>query len=655
MRPAPRSSRLTLLLAGQLVLALAAGAGPARAGIDFWTPIGPDGGAILALAASPAQPGLLFAASNSAGVFRSEDGGSTWVHPSRSPWLGSFALIADPQAPGIVYSIDLTTLEKSVDAGTSWTALESVGASVYSLAIDPQSSGTLYAGLGQGVAKSADGGATWTRLATGAGVITAVAVDPSRPSTVYALQLYPRKLLRSLDSGATWVEVGRGLPPATVFLAQPVLAVDPATVPGTLYLAFLVNGAAATYRSADAGDSWQPAGPGGYPLAVGRGVVYAGAVKSTDGGVTWTPAAASPGTAYVLAAAPGSSTTLYAGTSQGVWRSGDAAASWQAASSGLNATRTQALAIDPLHPRILYVAEAGAVQGSGLLKSSSGGQRWRPVGPPWLADYLGVLVIDPATTTTLYAGSGEGLAKSTDGGNSWEALTAPSGQGPCFGVRRLAIDPAQPATLYVATIGLEGRCLNACLALKSTDGGESWRCLGLAAQISDIAVAASSPSTLYAMGGGVFKSLDGGLTWKEVDAGLHISRHGGNAFMALAIDPTDANRVFVSQDLGVFRTTDGGRTWIELDHKLPIQPRDLFAAANALAIDPHVPAIVYAAGEWDVYRSANGGQSWYPIVGGQPPVAFEPLAGGMLVVDPRQPGKLYAGTLDTGIYTYTVQ
>jgi hypothetical protein len=99
----------------------------------------------------------------------------------------------------------------------------------------------------------------------------------------------------------------------------------------------------------------------------------------------------------------------------------------------------------------------------------------------------------------------------------------------------------------------------------------------------------------------------------------------------------------------------GGRTWIELDHQLPIQPRDLFTAANALAIDPHVPATVYAAGEWDVYRSANDGQSWYPIVGGLPPVAFEPLAGGMLVVDPRQPGKLSAGTLDTGIYTYTVQ
>ncbi|HYL05853.1 MAG TPA: hypothetical protein VE075_07425, partial [Thermoanaerobaculia bacterium] len=127
-------------------------------------------------------------------------------------------------------------------------------------------------------------------------------------------------------------------------------------------------------------------------------------------------------------------------------------------------------------------------------------------------------------------------------------------------------------------------------------------------------------------------------------------------FFTLAIDPTDANRVFASVIKGVFRTTDGGKSWVEADRKLPLNG---YGGVNAriLAIDPHAPANVYATGDFGVYRSANGGQTWQPIVAGLPPYAFFSTgpSTGVLVVDPQQSRKLYAGTIAASIYTYTVR
>jgi photosystem II stability/assembly factor-like uncharacterized protein len=641
-----------------LLLALAGGAGPAHAGINFWTSIGPDGGSINALVVSPAQPDLLYAGSNGAGLYRSEDGGATWVRASRGLEPAVMAVVADPQTPSTVYVVSDFAAMKSADAGATWTALARPqagrqSAAILSLAIDPRSPSTLYAGTTFGIWKSTDGGGSWTQLTERGTHLTPIVVDPTRTSTLYAFSAYERALLRSTDSGQTWSEKDAGLPFADFLPDALQIALDPSTSPANVYVSFRdLNGTGITYRSTDAGETWRRAGPAGHPLAIGSGVIYAGAAISTDGGATWTPASAAPGTSLVFAAAPGSATTVYAGTSQGVWQSGDAAASWQAASHGLAATQTIALAVDPVHPRILFAAVAGAVQGPGLLKSGSGGQGWRSIGPPFLVDYLQELVVDPVTPSTLYAASSFGLAKSVDGGNTWEPLLLVTG---CEGVNHLAIDPSHPNTLYVA--GLSNFAVP-CLALKSTDGGHSWIPLGLPErEILQIAVAPTTPATLYALGSTyVYKSTDAGGTWNRLR-----TPHG--AKIALAIDPTDANRVFMSANTAIFRTIDGGRTWIEYDRKLPlIDEFGSFHRPTALAIDPHSSNIVYAAGDWGAYRSTNGGRTWYPIVAGLPNLSSTsntPLlhyeAGGLLVPDPRQPGKLYAGTPYTGIYTYTIE
>lgn len=239
----------------------------------------------------------------------------------------------------------------------------------------------------------------------------------------------------------------------------------------------------------------------------------------------------------------------------------------------------------------------------------------------------------------------------------------------CFGVGQLAIDPVRSETLYVvAAPGFASGCFGGCSAVTSSDGGNSWSCMSLPFNLERLFAA---PGTLYAFGGftsphgrglgGLFRSTDAGATWTRIDAGLHTSGGRAAAFLALAIDPADASRVFVSEAQGVFRTTDGGRTWTEADGRWPIRGTVSPPAATNLALDPHNPAIVYASGDWGVYRTSNSGQTWYPIVGGLPPFAFlsspfpTEVDVGFLLVDPVQDGKIYGGTLATGIYTYTVR
>jgi photosystem II stability/assembly factor-like uncharacterized protein len=118
--------------------------------------------------------------------------------------------------------------------------------------------------------------------------------------------------------------------------------------------------------------------------------------------------------------------------------------------------------------------------------------------------------------------------------------------------------------------------------------------------------------------------------------------------------------VFLATASGIFGTTDGGQTWIERDHKLPLDQFSSNTPPTALAIDPHSPNVVYTGGAWGIYRSTNGGATWHPIVGGLPDFSSGltndgVFTGGLLVLDPRQPGKLYAGTPFEGVYSYTVE
>src|SRR5215468_10835191 len=206
--------------------------------------------------------------------------------------------------------------------------------------------------------------------------------------------------------------------------------------------------------------------------------------------------------------------------------------------------------------------------------------------------------------------------------------------GPFRGGRVLAVTgvPGEPNVFYFG--GAAGG------VWKSTDTGVSWQPLfdrQSIASIGAIAVAPSDHNTIYVgsgeacirgnitYGNGVYKSVDGGKTWKNV--GLKDTRHIG----AVIVDPRNPNIVFVAalghaygqnEERGIFRTTDGGATWQKVLY------RDNKTGAIAVVFDPHNPNTLFAS-LWEVYRtpwslnsgrpgsglykSTDGGSTWTHI------------------------------------------
>ena len=145
-------------------------------------------------------------------------------------------------------------------------------------------------------------------------------------------------------------------------------------------------------------------------------------------------------------------------------------------------------------------------------------------------------------------GLGFALLRPAEEENPWEFL------GPADrDVTSLVFDPTTPTTLYAAT-QFGG-------VYKSEDGGTTWRYLrGSGFGGRSLAIAPTTPATLYFYGaGGVYKSADGGETWRAVNRGLELGER--NWVSALSIDPTNPRVVFAGTRNGVYKSTDGGESW----------------------------------------------------------------------------------------------
>ena len=204
---------------------------PAAAGIDRWTPVGPDTGVVRELAAAPSRPSTVYAGLNTGGIYRSQDGGATWAFAGNGLDIRSQinALAVDAHLPNRLWAATDTAIVRSTDGGAHWVTVRDGGARV--LAADPKLSGTVYAPLGSGaLQRSTDAGATWQTLPGPVTGVAALAIDPVQTQNLYAGTR--TGVLLSKNRGASWQPSRRGLPASTFVLS---LAIDP-RVPRTVYL-----------------------------------------------------------------------------------------------------------------------------------------------------------------------------------------------------------------------------------------------------------------------------------------------------------------------------------------------------------------------------------------------------------------------------------
>ncbi len=287
----------------------------------------------------------------------------------------------------------------------------------------------------------------------------------------------------------------------------------------------------------------------------------------------------------------GDAGTFYMGTPQGgVWKTTSAGVRWDPIFDEVtDADGVGAIQVAPSNPNIVYVGTGDSVagpSGNGMYKSTDAGRTWTHIG---LDEALKInkLVVDPKDPTLVLAsatgddkGRGSGVYRSTDGGGTWTKVLEPEGGG---GTRDLEYAFDMPTVLFAATQGTlplwGGRPAAAgatpagkpARLYKSDDEGKTWsEVKSLPAYPGRISVAVAMRTggrRVYVVGNaiengsGVFRSDDGGATWKHVGNGeARVANGQGNYGSGVWVDPQDPDVVYVAS-IPLYRSTDGGNTF----------------------------------------------------------------------------------------------
>ena len=582
---------------------------PSRAGAvgTRWTADGVPGGAVYGIAVDPGTPSTLYAATDG-GAYRSNDGGLSWR--LRSTGLTSSELTAIGIAPSVHQVVYAGTtfggVARSGDGGATWIQSEAGlnGTQINAVAIDPTNSEVAYvASEAQGVFKTVDGGQTWSVSGLLGHIARSLAIDPASPGTVYAGAT--DGIYRTTDAGGTWVRLRNGLP---AHLFTEALAIAP-SAPLTLYVGIAPVGGGLLYRTDDGGAHWTQA----------------------DNGLTSTPLS--------LAVDPSTPSTAVAGSAiGGLFVTVDSGQTWTHVASTVLPPKVGTLTMDPTDGQIVY---AGGCSGlcflggkSGLFKSTDGGQTWAHVGHGIRAVDSRALTVDPAGGT-LSLGTEQGFYWSADSGHTWHASNMGLADQNIFS---MVADLDDPATLYAGTEtgGI----------FKTTDAGATWASsssglppgepwYGLTIDPSDTQILYAGPSCLGGIDCVVYKSVNGGASWKARGAGLPLL-----AVEALVVDPSNGSTVYAGLLDGVYKSTDGAASWSRMGNGMGNFP------VSALAIDPGSPQTIYAGTTGGIYKSTDGAANWTASSTGLTTKDTRALA-----VVPG--GPVLAGTLGGGVYMST--
>lgn len=623
---------------------------PAAAGVGVWTPLGPDGGSVWALAVDPDDADVVYAGTPT-GIFKSTDAGATWTPASKG--LGPTGVLVRTlvATPGAVYAgTDANGVYKSTDDGATWVpaskglpppeyAVPNVGV----LLADPRFPNRIWAAAGRSVFLTTNGGLTWQERGRGLPKDTegrGLALTPDG-KTLYVANA--RAVFKTTNQGKKWTRVSIGLPAGGLT----DMVVNPAA-PANVFVAAPIG----LWKTTNGGARWTRVAPnlfdGAVPALAWQGTRLLASVDSDtkrgiyysdDQGETWTAAAQGPSDPRVLELAAGPD-LVYAGTFGyieigGVFRSLDHGQTWDLSIAGFIGQEARSVAVDLSDSDVLYAG----VELLGIFKSTDRGATWKQLDlglGPSTAVRIDAILVDPSDPSIVYAGSGfpGGIFRSLDAGASWEEIDAEHGPQ----IEALAIDPQTPGTVWAAGF----------LSLyRSEDHGETWERLpvpnGGDFWTRALAVDPHDPNVLWAGGStglrGVpylllFRSADGGQTWQRRESGL-----GGNAVLSLAIAPGSSDFLLAGTPTGIYRTTSAGLPW----HSLPVFVTD----ANAIVAAGPTTFYAHFLG-FGVYRTADGGTTWTPARRGLAPVPVNRLA-----VDPGDPRQLYAGSRTRGVFTYT--
>jgi photosystem II stability/assembly factor-like uncharacterized protein len=577
-----------------------------------------------AIAVHPTDANTVYAVSHGAGagVFKSMDGGASWIHVvgpesgiPQSPAVGFTGVAIDPHTSDSVY------LFGGSDAYFRAGRIEHTGAAAADLH-------TVY--------RSLDGGATWTNLNDGnlgslSGTIKGLVVSEANPSLIFVAA--QNGMFRSTDGGISWASVNAGLD--YIHLAGVALSAGGLTI---------------------------------YAPTLGGGV-HVGAVDPSTGVVTWESGSTLMAPVYHVQVVvhPTDSNTLFASAYPGgIFKSTDGGATWVEANFGLPTVPVDdparqgyyALAIAPSQPEVIYLG----IFGRGVYKSEDGAGTWlahNGSGRTMANATVAALLVSQTDADMVWASTDSGVFMTTDGGGTWTNTSAGLDNPDVRSLIRLEdgtlIAGTRGNELYSRDVGGDAWAQMPPLA----DLGQPWLMWGRGLyQYTSVLFHPDNPDIVYigTFPAGVYKSEDGGTTWREKNVGFT-----NDGIFYITYRPGEPNIIYAGTYNGVNRSIDAGEHWEIWDRGWPdeqwvfditFDPRNadvmyacslngenkgngvddfhgtVMKSTNAgelwteittglpdqqffgVEVDPLNPDTVYLAGEQDAYRSTNAGQSW---------------------------------------------
>ncbi|MFL5505020.1 MAG: VPS10 domain-containing protein [Gemmatimonadaceae bacterium] len=276
--------------------------------------------------------------------------------------------------------------------------------------------------------------------------------------------------------------------------------------------------------------------------------------------------------------------------------------------------------------------------GGGVFKTIDGGITWAPVTDKYFGGTIGAIGISESNPDIVYVGAGEypirgnvshgdGVWRTSDGGKTWVSV----GLVDTRQISRVRVHPTNPDIVYV---GAQGHVFGPSAergVYKTTDGGKTWRKVlyrNDSTGITDLVLDPNNPEILYAAfwqawrtpwqlvsggaGSGIFKSTDGGEHWTEItrNQGLPAGIIGN---IGLAVSPGNSNKVWAiieADSGGVFRSTDGGATWTRTNSDRRLRQRAWYY--TRIFADPKDENAVYVLNT-GMYRSTDNGKTFRNI------------------------------------------
>src|SRR2546426_2384832 len=317
-------------------------------------------------------------------------------------------------------------------------------------------------------------------------------------------------------------------------------------------------------------------------------------------------------------------------------------------------------------PGVFYIGTPAG----GVWKTTSAGETWSPVFDSIrTVSSIGGIEVAPSDPNVIYVGTGDlssyfdgrgdGMYKSSDAGRTWRHIGLEGTQQ----ISTILVHPRDPNTVLVAALGgfFETQS-DARGVFRSTDGGANWvktlyvddktgiGTLARAADAPDVILAATmfrsfAPGTDILFGQRtdtaqtrtrLYKSLDAGLTWREVSGG-GLPRLTGRISLAIAVG-TNAQRIYLIGDFGLYRSDDGGTSWRHMaaDDKRIANGQGGYN--SGVYVDPKNPDVVYTF-HVTAYRSTDGGNSFTGFKGG-PPGGDDPQ---VMWIDPTDGKRMLMG------------